>query len=314
MIIALHTIQMPLYNNFFTFGYLHMPQRAATSMFFLISSYFFWVSINSSQNVYKTFIKHITRWLTCYAFWSFLHLRFYYFDWFYATYGVLWFLYALIIGNIIVFLTTRIIDNKYFYLFSAVALSLFMSLADAWYNCAVNLPIIGKIITVYYNIFVSMLSPFTMGIVFSVVAYLLAGLISNRSPNKISVKKHCGIAALFLTLFAVEGYYTCMHGFPKHYTFFFSTMPLCVSVFTLILKINIKVPYARCLGKLSALLYYIHILFYYYWVNTYSPVYEAYPESTKDFHTFFYTFICASWVSFIIYLLSKKVPILKSLF
>lgn len=238
MIIILHTIQMNCFTNYFTYGLLHMPQRLAVPLFFIMSSYFFWNSINQAENPIKKFLKNIGRWIFCYLFWSFIHLRFYWFDWYYPTGGVLWFFYALIIGNVIVFLVTRFVKSKLLLAICAFILGLFMALADAWYGVAIHIPVVKAIITSYYEIFKTLLSGFTYGILFSIVSYLLDDVFRNGNRSiKLSVKKNICITVVLLILYSIEGWYTYIHTLPKEYGFYLFMVPLCISIFTLLIKL-----------------------------------------------------------------------------
>lgn len=315
MIIILHTIQMNCFTNYFTYGLLHMPQRLAVPLFFIMSSYFFWNSINQAENPIKKFKKNIGRWIFCYLFWSFIHLRFYWFDWYYPTGGVLWFFYALIIGNVIVFLVTRFVKSKLLLAICAFILGLFMALADAWYGVAIHIPVVKAIITSYYEIFKTLLSGFTYGILFSIVSYLLDDVFRNGNRSiKLSVKKNICITVVLLILYSIEGWYTYIHTLPKEYGFYLFMVPLCISIFTLLIKLDIKIPYSSCLGKLSTLMYYIHIMIAYHWLSFYSGLFADKSELVKDIHELVYVYVFATWIALIIYLISKKVKILRKLF
>ena len=312
MIILLHTVQMSCYTNYFTYGFIYLPQKLAVPLFFLISSYFFWMAINKAENIGKIFVKYIGRWIICYLFWSFIHLRFYHFDWYYPTAGVLWFFYALTLGNIIVFLLTRIIKNKYVLTGYATIIIIFMALADGWYGKSITIPIIQYLVINYYNIFKTLLSGFTYGILFSIIAYFLAGIDLSKINFKLT--KHIFITIILFVIYSIEGYYAYVNSLPREYAFYFFITPLCISIFTLLLRINIKVSYANCLGKISALMYYIHIMIYYHWSGFYSGLFINKSELVKDLHGFLYVYVFTTWLSFIIYLLSRKVKILRKLF
>ena len=79
-------------------------------------------------------------------------------------------------------------------------------------------------------------------------------------------------------------------------------------------NIKITIPYARCLGSMSGLMYYIHILFYNYWVQHYASLYYGIGEFKLDLHAFFYVYIFTTWLAFLIYLLSKKATFLRYFF
>ena len=194
-----------------------------------------------------------------YLFWSFIHLQFYEFPWYYPTRGILWFFYALIIGNVIVFLATRVVKNKTLLIIWSIVLIIFMGLADGWYGYSTKIPILGKLIIGYYDIFETLLSGFTYGVLFSLISYLLVHFYEGQS-DKLQIKKHVCIILIFLILYSVEGYYAYINGLPREYAFWFIMTPLCISIFTLILKIDIQIPYSNCLGKMSTLMYFIHII------------------------------------------------------
>lgn len=315
-IILLHTRPTENYTNYFSYGFLYMLPILALSMFFLLSSFFFGESIRKAESaaVYKVFIKHIGRWIVCYLFWSAVHLMFYHFEWFYPTYGVLWFLYALIVGNVIVFLVTRVVKNKAILAGGALAVYVFMGLADAWYGCAVTVPVLGDMISSYYDTFFTMLSPFTFGTLFSLTAHLLVCVLSSEHKIELGIGTHICITILLLVLLSIEGWYTYSKGFPKCYAFYFTIIPLGIAVCTLLLRMDAKIPYAGCLGKLSALMYYIHILFCLYWQKNYSGIYASDSELVRGLHSFAYVFVFTTWAAFILYLISRKVKFLRKLF
>ena len=91
-------------------------------------------------------------------------------------------------------------------------------------------------------------------------------------------------------------------------------VPLCISIFTLLIKLDIKIPYSSCLGKLSTLMYYIHIMIAYNWLRFYSGLIADKSELVKDIHELVYVYVFATWIALIIYLISKKVKILRKLF
>ena len=211
------------------------------------------------------------------------------------------------------FLVTRIVKDKTLLIIWSIVLIIFMGLADGWYGYSTKVPILGKLIIGYYDIFETLLSGFTYGVLFSLVSYLLVHFCEGQS-DKLQIKKYVCIILIFFLLYSVEGYYAYINGLPREYAFYFIMTLLCISIFTLILKIDIQIPYSKCLGKMSTLMYYIHIMIYYHWLGRYSGLFADKTEFVRDLHGFIYVYVFTTWIAFVIYLISKKVKILRKFF
>ena len=219
------------------------------------------------------------------------------------------------------FALTRLISNKFFIATVVILLTIFMGLGDPWYG-AVSMPLLKDIINSYYATWGTMRMGFTYGVLFSLMGYLITKYEANilTKIKNISLSKRIIIFATFFIFYSIEGYYTHIHGYPKEYGFFILSVPVCALVLIAFLypykmgNIKITIPYARCLGSMSGLMYYIHILFYNYWVQHYASLYYGIGEFKLDLHAFCYVYIFTTWLAFLIYLLSKKVTFLRNFF
>lgn len=52
----------------------------------------------------------------------------------------------------------------------------------------------------------------------------------------------------------------------------------------------------------------------YHWLSFYSGLFADKSELVKDIHELVYVYVFATWIALIIYLISKKVKILRKLF
>lgn len=311
LVVLLHTIPMDQYTTFVSYGFLHMPQRIAVPMFFLISSYYFWTAYSYNETV-KNFSKRIFRWIGIYLVWSFIHMQFYSFEWWYPTYGVLWFFYALIVGNIFVYIIIKNISNLKILTFITVVWWIICSALDAWYGVASNIPILSDIMQWYFNNFMSTLSPFTYGILYGLLGYIMVySLKLKLYTDKIGL----GMLILFIILFAIEGWYVHTLGIVKTYGQYIFTVPLVISILAIVCRYGNKFEWDNSivLGKMSALIYYIHIMFVYFFSSRY--IY-TYPDNLKlgYIHEFFYVFIMTTWVAYVIYCISLRIKFLKVLY
>ena len=98
----------------------------------------------------------------------------------------------------------------------------------------------------------------------------------------------------------------------REFGIFLFTVPVVVSLFILVMKIDIVIPYSEYFRKTSSLIYYLHILFVCFYTSKYYSIWTGVAEA--NLHRFLYVFILSTWLATVVYLLSRKYDFLKNLF
>ena len=78
--------------------------------------------------------------------------------------------------------------------------------------------------------------------------------------SKKEITKFVVIFIILYTLFAIEGNMTYQLLAFREFGIFLFTVPVVVSLFILVMKIDIVIPYSEYFRKTSSLIYYLHIL------------------------------------------------------
>ena len=331
-----HTIPMPCYSqNYFTYGILHMPQRLSVPIFFLMSSYFFFFNIKKDPlDANKKFFMSIVRLLKLYVIWSIIHFIVNSYDWFsvtpfnvggmkwyityvvlWAKFGILWFMYSLIIGLILTYAISKLLP-KQLLIVIAIFLSIFMGMGDAWYGFIIQNNILADIYNNFYTKLISMRSGLTYGLLFGIIGYLLAekDLMSSQI-HKITIQQVLLCICSFL-MYTAEGFIAFRLGYPQEYGIYFFSAPTAILIFNIVKNLNLPlIKSAKYFRKSSALIYFIHMLFIFFWDRAFTVIGADNPLYRGILECIF-VFVFSSYVSTLIYYLSnfRCFKFLKSLY
>ncbi|WP_029904387.1 acyltransferase [Prevotella sp. 10(H)] len=242
LVITIHT--QSLFDEDSVYGWLisNGIARIAVPCFFIISGYFINKKLEDKQ-VLKEYLLHI---LLVYIIWSLIYLPTYYntieprslITFALMGYYHLWFLPALIIGIIMLAVVEKIFQNNLFVLLSGIILFVagyIMENADMPYRSFCN------------------------GIFFGYPFLALGWYIRKKDliKNIPNIYLYPLILISLCTLI-IESY--CGYKNEFYHNLFISLMVLCPVLFMLILKNSKSISKGNSAGKLSAAIYYVHIL------------------------------------------------------
>lgn len=307
LIVVQHCIDLPLLcSNPFTI-LLNGATRLAVSLFFLTSSYFFWLKVKKAKYTFASARKVIVRWGGMYVFWTCIHLSIYKFPWYYPTWGVLWFIYALIVGNLIGYFIIRYVKNiKIIFIFIVVVFS-FLIIGDEFYKLLNPNSILLHTVDKAYDIFKGISTTFIPAVGFSLLGFMF---VERENVECCREKTKGMLLLLFFLLFCGETYMAFVSQSYKAYGYFVLSAPTACVVFSFFKDLAWKIPYSILLKKLSSLIYLVHILFWIYWSKMYAGSFVV-GSWYYNLDRFFYVISSTVLVSLIIIIISKKIKILR---
>lgn len=254
---------------------LHAPQRACVPLFFTISSYFFWGGVlraSSSEQTKKAW-KTLWHWFQMYLSWSVVHFAVIVFVYWYsgqlswaaiqfylvynilrAKFGVLWYLYALVGGNLVGWLLYKITPKLMLGMAGFVTVA--MILGDTYFYALPQQGFLATWINQYYSLAVTFRTPFFIGLSLSAVGYVIA--THEDTPIRYLKIKTITVVIAFL----LEVTVTRALNWPREYSWYLLTMPLAyygVQFIRFQEYPNVKMETCRYCRKISGLIYFIHM-------------------------------------------------------
>lgn len=249
--------------------------RIAVPLFFIISSYFFFTKnakLQTNKEKNTAFLKTIKRNLFLYLFWAIIQLpivifmRGYHHDFIFD--GVLnvlkdiviggaftgaWYLVALIIGILFVYLMSKKIPSIYLVLLS-LPIYVFCCLTTNYINLFEADSLVIKINNGYYSLIgQNVCNSFPIALFWVSLGKLLA---DRKNDVKNGVLISCG--ALFSVMIALECFFIVKNDWRVLDDCFFMLMFLCPVIFLLVKKIKITVTTKLRIRELSVLIYVTH--------------------------------------------------------
>lgn len=307
LIVVQHCIDLPLLcSNPFTI-LLNGATRLAVSLFFLTSSYFFWLKVKKEMYIFASARKVMVHWGGMYVFWSCIHLLVYKFPWYYPTWGVLWFIYALIVGNFIGYFIVRYVKSIKIILSFILCIFLLLIVGDEFYRLLNPNSLLLHIADKAYNIFKALSTTFIPAIGFSLLGFIFA---EKGNVLHYRIRAKLMLMVLLFLLFCGETYMAFILQSYKEYGYFVLSAPTACVVFSCFLELKWEIPNSRLLKRLSSLIYLVHILFWIYWSKVYAGLFEP-MTWYYSLDRMFYIISATVFVSLIIIVVSNKVKILR---
>lgn len=172
-----------------------------------------------------------------------------------GKYGVLWYLYALVGGNLVAWCLYKI--HPKLMLTCAVIVTAIMALGDTYFYALPQQSILVSWFNAYYAVALTFRTPFFIGLSLSTVGYLIAK--SENTPIHYLKLKTTVVWVGFCLEFTI----TRALNFPHEYSWYLFTVPVAYYVVQLFRTVKFsKATPATCqyCRKVSGLLYFTHIL------------------------------------------------------
>lgn len=220
LIIIVHTAPFSSYSKILSFGFRNIICVIAVPFFFIASGFIFFRKIDQiddelTKKEYSK--KHFCRLIIMYCLWSLIYLPFVIYKWclygfkweyileyikdffFEGSYQTIWFLPALIVGTLLVYLLHKKLSYKKIFLIS-IPIYLFTLLGSSYQGIAIQIPIIKNIYQLYYQFFDTIKN----GVCFGFIFISIGGLFSEQENEKIKMKTNLLIIIFLFIVFAIE--------------------------------------------------------------------------------------------------------------
>ncbi|WP_165020816.1 acyltransferase family protein [Dysgonomonas sp. ZJ279] len=242
LIITIHT--QPLFDNSSIAGWLisNGISRIAVPCFFIASGYFIRSKLEDNRKM-KKYILHL---IIVYLIWSLIYLPTYISEieprslitFTFIGYYHLWFLPALISGSILLFVLKRYIKND----------NILMSIA-------VILFIAGYVLGYVQADYRLVCNGLIFGFPFITIGYYLR---NRKIAEKVNTYQLYSLVAISIIFLLIESYIA--YRSQSYYNLFLSLIVLCPALFLSVIKGSKDKLATDSIGKLSAGIFYIHIL------------------------------------------------------
>lgn len=258
LIIILHTAPFMSYSKILTFGIRNIITIIAVPFFFISSGFMVFKKLetlptNEDKNAYMK--KHIKRIIVMYLFWSAIYFIFVLMNWimngftiydlleyikdffFEGSFSTIWFLPALIVATLIVFLLRKKLSYEKIFIIS-LPFYLFTLLGSSYYGITVNIPIINSVFKIYYSFFDTVKN----GLLFGFIYVSLGALIAKHEDKiNITITKNILLIAVFFIFVAFEAILISYLDWNlKGCDTTIMLVPLSFLIFIFIIKLNCK--------------------------------------------------------------------------
>lgn len=322
-VIAIHCAPFYEINETWNFIYVQIFARLAVPFFFMASGWLFFQKINvkngAREETNLQALKHYwRRILKLYLLWSAVYLPLLIISWikggfdfstcirllrdflFNGTYYHLWFLPALLLGIVIVYLLVTT-WKKRTALWVCFILYLIGMLSNVYGGVLADIPLIGSLLQLYESVFVTARN----GIFFAPL-YLILGFYAQDFMNQ-KYRKPAGIAFVisFCALCSEAFLYRSLHMMNDLTCMYLCLAPTVFFLFIFLLQFQFcGNPLTLCLRKLSLLIYVSHIYFIVLFMNV---------MHLSNIIVYVLTILFSCAFSWGILVLSKRYPQLKVL-
>ncbi len=322
-VIAIHCAPFYEINETGNFIYVQIFARLAVPFFFMASGWLFFQKINLKNGIRDEtnlqMLKHYwMRILKLYLVWSALYLPLLIGSWikgsfdvstclrllrdflFNGTYYHLWFLPALLLGIVIVYLLAMKLKKQHA-LWVCILLYVIGMLSNVYGSVLGNVAGIQSVLQLYESVFVT-----TRNGIFFAPLYLILGLYAQEFKNQ-NYKKPAGIAfaVSFCALCGEAFLYRSLHMSNDLTSMYLCLIPTVFFLFIFLLQFSFNGnALTLCMRKLSLLIYVSHIYFITLFLNL---------LHLSNFSVYILTILCSSVFSASVLVLSKRYPQLKVL-
>lgn len=194
LIIILHTAPFASYSKVLTIGFRNIITVIAVPFFFVASGFIAFKKIDAKENEEKSKYvkKHLLRLVIMYLIWSAVYFAFVVIKWtraedfsilyvleyvkdffFEGSYQTIWFLPALFMATLLVYLLGKKISYKTIFIISSI-IYLFTLGGSSYYGLVTKVPFINGVYDVYYSFFDSIKNGVCFGMIFVSMGAMLA--------------------------------------------------------------------------------------------------------------------------------------------
>lgn len=220
LIIIIHTAPFSSYSSLLTFGFRNIICVIAVPFFFIASGFIFFKKMDNIDDPLekKQAIKRqLNRLIIMYCLWSLIYLGFVIYKWVNAgfqwsfvleyvkdfflegSYQTIWFLPALIVATLLVYLLHKKFSYKTIFLIS-LPIYLFTLLGSSYYGLAIKVPFIKSIYDAYYTVFDTIKN----GVCFGLIFVSMGGWIGSQKESKLNFKMNLLLVIVLFVIFAAE--------------------------------------------------------------------------------------------------------------
>lgn len=326
LVIGIHTGPLLDINVFANFVFVQILARLAVPFFFITSGYFFFLKIDSSKG-YKdkgnlTYLKtYLLRIFKIYIIWSILYLPFnivalyqaesiniasmvgYLRDFlFTGSFYHLWFLPALLFAISVVYVLICKVGTKVTFILSIVLYGIGM-LGNIYPTFLAEIPGISNVFALYMKVFTTTRNGLFFGMIFVVGGAIFAQHTITRSKHNLGVLFSISFALLVAECLILRELGN-MQDLSSMYIMLFPTV---ATLFLLLTRIDLKPRTCyKEMRTLSLLIYVSHIIFV-------TILLWCFP-TLNSLLVYAISVGCSLALSYVIYIVSLKIPVLKNLY
>ena len=194
LIIILHTAPFASYSRILTIGFRDIITPIAVPFFFVASGFIAFKKIGGKSGEEQTqyVMKHLRRILTMYLIWSAVYFVFVVIKWtrlddfsiwnileyvkdffFEGSYSTIWFLPALLVATLLVWLLRKKLSYKSIFIIACLVY-IFTLGGSSYYGLACKIPVVKDVYNVYYSFFDSIKNGVCFGLIFVCMGAMLA--------------------------------------------------------------------------------------------------------------------------------------------
>lgn len=223
LIVILHTAPFANYSRVLTIGFRNIITPIAVPFFFVASGFiaFKKIDIKSGKEQTQYIMKHLRRILMMYLIWSAIYFVFVVIKWtrvddfsiwnileyvkdffFEGSYSTIWFLPALLVATLLVWLLHKKLSYKNIFIIACVVY-VFTLGGSSYYGLASKIPLIKGIYNIYYSFFDSIKN----GVCFGLIFVCMGAMLAEKEAvivQKGAIWKTIVVCIIFALLLAVE--------------------------------------------------------------------------------------------------------------
>lgn len=331
LIIILHTGPFSSYSKALTFGFRNIVTVIAVPFFFSTSGFLLFkkLDILSTTEQNKYMIRYLKRIFTMYGIWSAIYFPFVVIRWFRkgfsvqnileyvrdfffeGSYSTIWFLPALFVATLIVFLLHKKLSYKKIFVLCCLVYA-FTLCGSSYYGLVNKIPALKLVFKCYYTFFDSIKNGVCFGMIFVCIGAMIAEG-EEQQRNESSIVKNFVSVMIFALLLAVEEFFIAYFNwnikgvdtvfFLVPFTYFFLR-------FVLSIKININDRSCVLMRKYSILMFLCQ--------RIPLSIIDVFMKDTivaTNSFLYFATVLCITFlISFLIIQCSKKIKALRCVY
>lgn len=252
--------------------------RLAVPLFFIISSYLFFMRVNACQDGHDKYLvlkSFVLRNLKLYAFWfiALLPITIYIRNWFYSGFwnGILtifksfilastfiasWFIIALIIGITIIFFASKKVNNTSLFTIGLI-LYILISIRSSYMFLFKDIKSLTELfegVVSYESVMNSPVNSFPAGIF-----WIICGKIFADGKVKVRIKTSSVVLSVSVVLLFAEWFLIKYFSDKYNNDFYIMLAPCVLAIFNILIQLKpINLKYAREMRKISIIIYASH--------------------------------------------------------